>query len=354
MNSGGYMAIPPGAILPESLPEFKIFMRNREGKYVLWAADGNRVTVAQLAKLSESGVQDVFVDIEESFKYEQYLEANLGKILDNQGITVDRKAAIFSRVSTNVVKAAFETSLKSGAMGMETLQRTQKMIENAMKFITDSNSLPALAKMIGHDYETYEHAMKVTWWTVAFISENPEILTYCQKDEISDAEQISETLRSCGVCALLHDIGKAYVPQEVINKNGPLTEIEWEIMKRHPLSGLAMLLDSELPAFVKKAIVQHHEDFDGGGYPMNLEGTNITVLARVLRIMDVFDAMTSRRPYKDPLPPMKAIQIMIGTPSHPEDNAEPAQDLRDRGMGRCFDHELLGKFIIFIGNVKLD
>ncbi len=135
MNSDGYMAIPPGAILPESLPEFKIFMRNREGKYVLWAADGNRVTVAQLAKLSESGVQDVFVDIEESFKYEQYLEANLGKILDNQGMTVDRKAAIFSRVSTNVVKAAFETSLKSGAMGMETLQRTQKMIENAMKFL---------------------------------------------------------------------------------------------------------------------------------------------------------------------------------------------------------------------------
>jgi putative nucleotidyltransferase with HDIG domain len=211
-----------------------------------------------------------------------------------------------------------------------------------------------MAKMIVHDYETYENAMKVTWWTLAFISENPEILTYCQKDEISDAEQISETLRSCGVCALLHDIGKAYVPQEVINKNGPLTEIEWEIMKRHPLSGLAMLLDSELPAFVKKAIVQHHEDFDGGGYPMNLEGTNITVLARVLRIMDVFDAMTSRRPYKDPLSPMKVIQIMIGTPSHPEDNAEPAQDPRDRGMGRCFDHELLVKFIIFIWNVKLD
>jgi hypothetical protein len=136
MNSGGYMAIPPGAILPESLPEFKIFMRNREGKYVLWAADGNRVTVAQLAKLSESGVQDVFVDMKSRLSMNSILRPtweNPRQSRDN----VDRKAAIFSRVSTNVVKAAFETSLKSGAMGMETLQRTQKMIENAIKFITD-------------------------------------------------------------------------------------------------------------------------------------------------------------------------------------------------------------------------
>lgn len=348
------MAIPPGAILPGSLPEFRIYMLNSKGKYVLWAANGNKVTPAQLARLSELGIKDVFVDLAESFKYDQYLESHLGKILDNEAVLDDQKATIFSKVSTNVVKTAFETSFKMGAIGQEALKRVHHVIENAMNFITGSNSLPALSKMIGHDYKTYEHATKVAWFTVAFIKEHPEILKHYLPEEIYDKKQVSETLRACGVCGLLHDIGKSYVPPEILNKNGPLDEIEWEIMKRHPLSSLAMLLDSDLPAFVKKAIVQHHEDFDGSGYPMSVDGDNITILARVLRIVDVFDAMTSRRPYKEPLPPMKAIQIMIGTPAQNADASDPVPDARDQGMSRCFDVDLLRKFIVFIGNVRLE
>jgi hypothetical protein len=108
-----------------------------------------------------------------------------------------------------------------------------------------------------------------------------------------------------------------------------------------------------MPLFVKKAVLHHHEDFGGGGYPMNLEGMNITILGRVLRIMDVFDAMTSRRPYKEAVPPLKAVQIMVGTPEEKKDGEPPGQDDRDRGMRRCFDDELLRKFIVFLGNAKL-
>ena len=117
---------------------------------------------------------------------------------------------------------------------------------------TEATSLPALAKIIGHEYKTYEHAAKVLCFTVAFLKENPEIMEQDQRDEGLDEQPISETLKTCGVCALLHDIGKAYVPKEIMNKNGPLTEIEWEIMERHPLYGVAMLLDSDLPAFIKQ------------------------------------------------------------------------------------------------------
>jgi len=125
-----------------------------------------------------------------------------------------------------------------------------------------------------------------------------------------------------------------------------------EIMKRHPLNGLAMLLETDLPLFVKKAVLHHHEDFHGGGYPMSLEGPNITVLARLLRIIDVFDAMTSRRPYKDPMRPRQAAQIMIG--EREDRDAEEGEDERDLGMRQCFDRELLKKFIVFLGNVRLD
>ncbi len=349
------MAVPPGTVIPGALPDFRIYVLTPQGTYNLWALEGNKVTAEQLARLAEGGYTEVYVDLDEQFKYEQYIEDNLGSILENQAASDDQKAEIFSKVSANVVKGAFETSLGLGEMGAAAIQRTQKLIENALMFIKESKSLQALAKMIGHDYQTYEHATKVLWFTVAFLRLNPEILAQIEpRYPAFDESRRMEILRQCAVGALLHDIGKAFVSHAILDKNEPLNEVEWEIMKRHPLNGLAMLIDTDIPAFVKKAVLHHHEDFHGGGYPMSLEGPNITTLARVLRIIDVFDAMTSRRPYKDPMPPKKAMQIMIGTPEEREGDEDPAQDERDKGMQRCFDRALLKKFIVFLGDVKLN
>jgi HD-GYP domain-containing protein (c-di-GMP phosphodiesterase class II) len=354
MIDRGYTAISPGAIIQESLPDFRIYIRSAQGKYVLWALEGNKVSSEQLDRLSESGMADVFVDLEEHFKYEQYLENNLGKILENEKSPVDQKATIFSKVSTNVVKAAFETCLGMGTMEASAIQRTHKFVENALIFIKETKSLPALAKMIGHDYQTYEHATKVLWFTTVFLRNNPEVLELIEPDfKTLDAEKKLDVLRQCGVGALLHDIGKALIPQDILSKDGPLTEVEWEVMKRHPLNGLAMLVDTDIPVFVKKAILHHHEDFLGGGYPMNVDGKNINILARILRITDVFDAMTSRRPYKDPIPPLKAAQIMVGQPKKGAEDGDAVKDDRDQGMKRCFDGELLRKFIVFLGKMSL-
>lgn len=354
MINGRYMPIPPAAVIPGALPEFRIFVRTPQGRYILWALEGHKVTAEQLARLTEGGLKEIFVDLEEQFKYEQYLESNLGYILENESSSDDQKAEIFSTVSMNVVKSAFETSLGLGTMAADAIRRTQTLIENALEFIKESKSLQALSKMIGHDYQTYEHATKVLWFTVAFLRLYPDILEQIEPGyQTFDETEKMEILKQCGVGALLHDIGKAFVSHEILTKNDPLTEVEWEIMKRHPLNGLAMLLDTDIPAFVKKAVLHHHEDFHGGGYPMNLEGLNITTLARVLRIIDVFDAMTSRRPYKEPIAPRAAAQIMIGTPDDEREDEYPEQDDRDLGMRRCFDKELLQRFIVFLGKVNL-
>lgn len=355
MNNVKYVSIPPGAIIPGVLPEFKIFIFSPDRKYVLWAQDGNKVTQEQLAKLSEGGFSEVFVDIEDQFKYERYLETNLGKILESQWSSDDNKTAIFSKVSTNVVKTAIESSLGLGTMGAEAMRQTIRMVKNALIFIMEANSMRALAKMIGHDYQTYEHATKVLWFTVAFLRNNLDVLKQIQPSvETSDNNQMLEMLVHCGVGALLHDIGKAFIPAETLNKTAPLSAVEWEIIKRHPFSGMAMLLDTDIPNFVKKAILHHHEDFDGGGYPMGIAGQNISILARLLRIIDTFEAMTSRRPYKEPILPGEAVQIMIGIPQ--VDKAEDRRsqvDYRDQDMKRCFDENLLRKFIVFLGSYDL-
>lgn len=382
MEKDRYKAIPPFSLVPGDLPDFQIYMRTEEGKFVLWAVDGNKVSMEKLGRLTEGGRKEIFISLEDEFKYDLHLEANLGKILENEQVPTDNKASIFTRVSTNVVKETFESSLGLGVMSSEALERTKAMVESALAFIAESKSLHALAKMIGHDYQTYEHATKVLWFTVAFLKMYPETLDQIETghEELDDTLR-KELLKQCGVGALLHDIGKALIAQEIINKNAPLTEVEWEIVKRHPLNSLAMLLDADLPLFVKQGMVYHHENFHGGGYPMGIAGESIPTLARLLRIIDVFEAMTSRRPYKDPMPPLKAAQIMIGAPengngeqaSNPDNGngskaeqagddgeeekaaAEDAKrDDRDRGMRQCFDIDLLRKFIVFLGNVKLD
>jgi HD-GYP domain-containing protein (c-di-GMP phosphodiesterase class II) len=355
MNDRKYMAISPGVIIPGALPKFKIFFLSDKGDYILWALEGNRVTLKQLAKIAERGLKEVYVDLDEKFEYETYLETNLGKILENPASSVDQKTAIFSKVSTNVVKAAFETSFGSGALGPVSMERIEKLVQNALLFLTETKSLQALAQMIGHDYQTYEHATKVLWFLVAFLREYPDILENIEPDYQDLTEnQKMDLVRQCGVAALLHDVGKVFISPEILNKNGPLTEVEWEIMKRHPLSSLAMFLGTDLPEFVKKAALQHHEDFNGHGYPLGLNGPHISILARVLRIIDTFDAMTSCRPYKDAMPPKKAIEIMIGIPAPQKGGDGSEQEDRDQGMMDCFDEDLLRTFIIFLGKMNLN
>ena len=112
-----------------------------------------------------------------------------------------------------------------------------------------------------------------------------------------------EEINLVRLAALLHDIGKISVPDDILNKPGPLTEAEWRVMRRHPDIGRQILVQAggkfELLSHI---VVAHHERWDGMGYPYGLAKESIPLGARILSVVDSFDAMTSQRPYRDPLP----------------------------------------------------
>jgi putative nucleotidyltransferase with HDIG domain len=110
--------------------------------------------------------------------------------------------------------------------------------------------------------------------------------------------------------ALLHDIGKIIVPTEVLNKAGDLTEEEWAIMKRHPEAGLELVADIDFPGDVRAIIRNHHERWDGTGYPDGLKGDEIPFAARILCVADVYDALTTARSYRDSLSHARAAEVM--------------------------------------------
>jgi putative nucleotidyltransferase with HDIG domain len=110
--------------------------------------------------------------------------------------------------------------------------------------------------------------------------------------------------------ALLHDIGKIIVPTEVLNKPGKLTDEEWAIMKRHPEAGLELVADIDFPGDIRSIIRNHHERWDGKGYPDGLAGEAIPLAARILCVADVYDALTTTRSYRPGLTHARAAEIM--------------------------------------------
>jgi putative nucleotidyltransferase with HDIG domain len=114
--------------------------------------------------------------------------------------------------------------------------------------------------------------------------------------------------------ALLHDIGKIIVPTEVLNKPGKLTPDEWEIMKRHPEAGLELVSDIDFPGDINAIIRNHHERWDGTGYPDGLAGEKIPFAARILCVADVYDALTTTRSYRPGLTHRRAAEIMRASP----------------------------------------
>jgi HD-GYP domain-containing protein (c-di-GMP phosphodiesterase class II) len=120
-------------------------------------------------------------------------------------------------------------------------------------------------------------------------------------------------LRDLEFAALLHDIGKVNVPNEIINKPGPLTDEEWAIMRTHTMEGERMLKQVGGVLGEAGSIVRsHHEHFDGKGYPDGLIGEEIPIAARVISCCDAFNAMTTDRAYRKAMPLADAIAELTG------------------------------------------
>lgn len=111
------------------------------------------------------------------------------------------------------------------------------------------------------------------------------------------------------LCGLLHDIGKLVVPKEILNKPGPLTKEEYEIVKDHPEQGYLLLLNHQLDERIRLAALQHHERYDGNGYPLCKYGNEINPFSMIVAIADVYDAMTSKRIYRGAICPFEVLRI---------------------------------------------
>lgn len=122
-----------------------------------------------------------------------------------------------------------------------------------------------------------------------------------------------EDLENLVLAGLLHDLGKMAIPSEIINKPGRLTADEYQIMQSHTTLAYDMLKPRiELSAQVKQAVLYHHENEDGSGYPHGVDSTELSLYAQILHVADVYDGLVSNRPYKKPYSPYEASEYLMG------------------------------------------
>jgi HD-GYP domain-containing protein (c-di-GMP phosphodiesterase class II) len=117
-----------------------------------------------------------------------------------------------------------------------------------------------------------------------------------------------------GTAGILHDVGKKFVPVEILDKQGKLSKEEFKLIQKHPEFGFEFLADAkELNSVTKVGVLEHHERFDGSGYPRGLKGEEITIFGRILAVADTYDAMTSDRAYRDAFSPSETVEYLMGS-----------------------------------------
>jgi putative nucleotidyltransferase with HDIG domain len=122
----------------------------------------------------------------------------------------------------------------------------------------------------------------------------------------------AESLNILGLGGLLHDIGKMKLDEKLLNKKGPFNKDEYELIKKHPIYGYEILKDNpEIPKETLMAVLQHHENVDGSGYPLGLRDKNISKYAKIISIVNTYDVLTSDTPYHSSVIPPKALDEIV-------------------------------------------
>ena len=214
-----------------------------------------------------------------------------------QRVDTSQEAARAVNICANArqaVTSMFEEARMGKALsGSDALEVVEEISNSVLR---NPSALISLARLKNKDNYTYMHSVAVC-----------ALMVSLARQLGLDAEQI----RQAGLAGLVHDIGKMMIPEEILNKPGKLTDAEFACVKNHPAEGHKMLLEgSDICEVALDVCLHHHEKIDGSGYPKRLKDEQISLYAKMGAVCDVYDAISSNRPYKNGWEPAESLRKM--------------------------------------------
>ena len=245
---------------------------------------GKTLTRTLIKKVDSLGYQGLYIDddISEGLVIADVISSDL------RAKTKNELQLLFVNVGNNVT-----TNVRKHIKTLKTLAR-----DIVDEILRNRNTMVNLVDLRTFDDYTYSHSLNVTVLSIIL-----GIAMGLNRD----------TIYELAIGALIHDVGKMFVAKDVLNKPGKLTPEEFVEIKKHSTLGYEYLSGNpEIPENSKAAALYHHERFDGSGYPAGFTGDSIPLFGRIISVADVYDALTSDRPYRKALLPSDAIEYIMG------------------------------------------
>lgn len=293
---------------------YNIYKKNTDNLYKKYIAMDQKYTLKEIESLENENIEHLYIKHDDFEKYSKDINKYLSNIVNNDELSSLMKSEIMHELACDTMH-----DLLSGEITKTKINQVSKSVDITVEFIlNDKNAIKSMLEVTTHDYYTYTHSVDVSTYALAFGS-------YLGLNEIQ--------LKALGKGAMLHDLGKKRIPLDILNKKGKLTDDEFNIMRNHPTFGVEILKEMNEKSDITFAIIeQHHEKLCGSGYPKGLKGDQIHPFAQIVALCDIFNALTTRRSYKEPMNSFEAFMIM------------------NKHMNKELNLKLLSKFIKFMGS----
>lgn len=290
----GFVPIKLRSLRVDSELNFDLYMiRRSDAEPVLYRQRDLPFSEAVRRRLIENGVETLLIASDQETSYYQYMEENIRDVLTDEAIPVEERTQILYGTSSNVLREFFHNPDVQ-----DLVPRTQDLVRASVDFLLrERQAFSSFLEIAAFDYRTYTHSVNVSMYTLTLAQhaghDNPAFLC------------------DLGIGTFLHDIGKSRISRATLNKKGPLTPDEWAQMKQHPVWGRSILeqhgVDNDI---ILSVTLSHHEKLDGTGYPQGLRNGQLGEHVRLTTICDIFDALTTRRSYKDAMDTFAALDLM--------------------------------------------
>ncbi len=305
--SGDLIRVPVSAIVPERVIGVPLYVADKTQAcgHRLYRGSEFPITRKDLEKLADAGVSHLLIDSDDRKTFQGHLRDGLADTIADGDLKDKQRFSVLNQVVRDTLGDCFAAGDDD-----KTLIETKEMGRHTVDLISRQDVVATgLSDVLCHDYHTFTHSTNVAFYCVLL----------AQGLGISDHAE----LEAIAVAGFLHDLGKLDIADDILTKPGKLNDEEFATIQRHPTVGFRRLCNREdLSLGQLMMVYQHHERINGKGYPVGVAGEEIHYWARICAVADVFEALTSTRPYRKGMPWSEAYEIM------------------DRGDGTHFDKDI--------------